>query len=186
MYNNKLKFLAVLLAVFTLTLNACKKDELPEVEEEELITTITLTFTNTANSADVRTITWRDLDGDGGNAPVITPLSLRSGATYNVAVTSVLNETENPAEDIKEEVEEENDEHLFVYRATGANITFSNFDVDANNLPVGLTARATTGAASTGTFTIILRHQPGGIKNGTETPGSTDLEAVFPANITTN
>jgi hypothetical protein len=70
-----------------------------------------------------------------------------------------------------------------VYKASGANISFSNYDVDANNLPVGLTARATTTAASTGTFTIILRHQPNRLKNGTEAPGSTDLEAVFPTTI---
>jgi hypothetical protein len=69
-----------------------------------------------------------------------------------------------------------------VYKTSGANLAFSNFDKDRNNLPVGITATATTGAASTGTFTIILRHQPD-VKNGTETPGSTDLEAVFPVTI---
>lgn len=183
MYNNKLKFFAIVIAVLTLSLNGCKKDELPDVSEEELITTISLTFTNTADATDLRTITWKDLDGDGGNAPVISPLILRPNAVYNVAVSSVLNETESPAEDIKVEIKEKNDEHLFVYKASGANISFSNYDVDANNLPVGLTARATTTAASTGTFTIILRHQPNGLKNGTEAPGSTDLEAIFPTTI---
>jgi hypothetical protein len=183
MYNNKLKFIAIAIAVLTLSLNGCKKDDLPDVEEEELITTISLTFTNTANSADVKTITWKDLDGTGGNAPVISALTLKANAVYSVTVASVLNETTSPAEDIKAEVAAEKDEHLFVYKASGANIAFSNFDVDSKNLPVGLTARATTTTASTGTFTIILRHQPGGIKNGTEAPGSTDLEAVFTTTI---
>lgn len=183
MYNNKLKIFAIAIAVFTLTLNACKKDDLPEVEEEELITTISLTFTNTTNASDVKTITWKDLDGAGGNAPVISPLSLKTNTVYNVAVASLLNETESPAGDIRAEVVSEKDEHLFVYKVAGANIAFSNYDVDSKNLAVGLTARATTAAASAGTFTIILRHQPGGIKNGTEAPGSTDLEAVFPANV---
>ena len=184
MYNNKLKFIAIAVAVLTLSLNGCKKDDLPDVDEEELITTIRLTFTNSTNSADVKTITWKDLDGAGGNSPVIDALSLKTGSTYNVVVDAILNETENPAEDIKEEVVAENDEHLFVYKASGANLTFSNFDKDKNNLAVGLTATATTGAASTGTFTIILRHQPDGAKNGTETPGSTDLEAVFQTTVT--
>jgi hypothetical protein len=184
MKNNPFKYLIFAFAIVVISLNACKKDELPDVEEEELITTITLTFTNSTNASDVRTITWRDLDGDGGNAPVISSLALRAGTVYNVAVTSVLNETETPAEDIRAEIVEEKDEHLFVYKTTGANLTFSNFDVDSKNLAVGLTARATTTTASTGTFTIVLRHQPDGIKNGTEAPGSTDLEATFPVSIT--
>ena len=183
MKNNPFKYLIFAFAIVVISLNACKKDDLPDVEEEELITTISLTFTNINSPSDVRTVTWRDLDGDGGNAPIITPLTLQPNAVYNVSVTSLLNETETPAEDVKEEVEEEKDEHLFVYKTTGANLTFSNFDVDARNLPIGLTARGTTGAPSTGTFTIILRHQPDGIKNGTEAPGSTDLEATFPVNI---
>lgn len=183
MYNNKLKFFAIAIAGLTLTLNACKKDSLPDIKEEELITTISLTFTNTTNSADVRTITWKDVDGNGGNAPVISSLSLKTNAVYNVAVTSVLNETVTPAGDVRAEVIKEKDEHLFVYKVAGANIAFNNFDVDSKNLAVGLTARATTTTASTGTFTIVLRHQLGGAKNGTEAPGSTDLEAVFPATV---
>lgn len=183
MYNNKLKFFAIIIAVLTLSLNACKKDDLPDVDEEELITTISLTFTNTTNSADVKTITWKDLDGAGGNAPVISPLSLKPNIVYTVAIASLLNETESPAGDIRAEVASEKDDHLFVYKVAGANLTFSNYDVDSKNLPVGLTARATTTGVSNGTFTIVLRHQPNGTKNGTEAPGSTDLEAVFPTTV---
>jgi hypothetical protein len=186
MKNNPFKYLIFAFAIVSISLNACKKDDLPEVEEEELITTISLTFTNTTNASDVRTIPWRDLDGPGGNAPVISPLSLRANSIYNVAVSSVLNETETPAGDIRAEIVSEKDDHLFVYKVASANIAFSNFDLDSRNLAVGLTARATTTAVSTGgTFTIVLRHQPG-IKTGLEAPGSTDLEAVFPASVTTN
>ena len=183
MYNNKLKFFAIIITALTFTLNACKKDSLPDIKEEELITTISLTFTNATNSADVRTITWKDVDGNGGNAPVISPLSLKTNAVYNVAVTSVLNETVTPAGDIRAEIVKEKDDHLFVYKVANANIAFNNFDVDSKNLAVGLTAKASTTTASAGTFTIVLRHQPNGLKNGTEAPGSTDLEAVFPATV---
>ena len=182
MKKNNFKFILFAFAMITLSLNACKKDKLPDVEEEELITTISLTFTNNTNSADVRTITWKDLDGPGGTAPVISTLNLKPNAVYSVVVASLLNETVTPAGNIKAEVIAENFDHLFVYKTTGANLTFNNFDKDKNNLPVGITAIATTGAASNGTFTIILRHQPG-VKNGTETPGSTDLEATFPVII---
>ena len=118
MKNNPFKYLIFAFAIVVISLNACKKDDLPDVEEEELITTISLTFTNINSPSDVRTVTWRDLDGDGGNAPIITPLTLQPNAVYNVSVTSLLNETETPAEDVKEEVEEEKDEHLFVYKTT--------------------------------------------------------------------
>ena len=99
MKNNPFKYLIFAFAIVVISLNACKKDDLPDVEEEELITTISLTFTNINSPSDVRTVTWRDLDGDGGNAPVISSLALRAGTVYNVAVTSVLNETETPAEE---------------------------------------------------------------------------------------
>lgn len=183
MKTNNLKYLLFGFIIVSLSLNACKKDELPDVKEEELITTITLSFTNTTDASDVKTITYKDLDGDGGNAPVITSLSLKANKVYNVAITSILNETESPAGDIRAEVIEEKDDHLFVYKTSGANLTFSNLSTDNKNLPFGLTATATTTTASTGTFTIILRHQPG-VKNGTEAPGSTDLEATFPVSIT--
>jgi hypothetical protein len=182
MKTNHFKFIIFAFAIVALSLNACKKDNLPDVGEEELITTISLKFTNAANASDVKTITWKDLDGPGGNAPTISTLNLKPNATYSVAVESLLNETVSPAGDIKAEVMAENFDHLFVYKTTGVNLTFSNFDKDKNNLPVGLTATATTVAVSTGTFTIVLRHQPDS-KNGTETPGSTDLEATFPATI---
>ena len=74
MKNNPFKYLIFAFAIVVISLNACKKDDLPDVEEEELITTISLTFTNINSPSDVRTVTWRDLDGDGGNAPIITPL----------------------------------------------------------------------------------------------------------------
>lgn len=182
MYKNKLKFIAIAIAVLTLSLNGCKKDDLPDVEEEELITTITLKFANAADATDVKIITWKDTDGSGGIDPVIDALSLKSNATYSVSIEAVLNETENPAEDIKLEIVEEKEDHLFVYKPANVNLAFSNFDLDINNLPVGLSSTAKTGSASTGTFTLILRHQPDS-KDGTETPGSTDLEVVFPATI---
>lgn len=183
MKTNNLKYLLFGFIIVSLSLNACKKDELPDVEEEELITTISLTFTNTTDANDVKTITYKDLDGDGGNAPIVSNLNLKANQVYSVAISSILNETGNPADDIRAEVIAEKDDHLFVYKTSGANLTFSNLSTDNNNLPFGLTATATTTSASTGTFTIILRHQPG-TKDGTELPGSADLEATFPVSIT--
>ncbi|MBC7653122.1 MAG: hypothetical protein H7098_01460 [Oligoflexus sp.] len=183
MYKNKFKLMILAVAIGTLTFQGCKKDKLPDVNDNELITTLRLKFVNNANAADVKLVTWRDLDGDGGAAPVIDPLNLKASATYSVSVDAILDESKTPAADIKADVLEENFDHLLVYApSTGLNLTFSNFDKDKNNLPVGLTATGTTGAANTGTLKITLRHQPD-VKNGTFAPGSTDVESIFPVTI---
>lgn len=171
---------ALLIAMVAVTsFSACKKDEpLPEVEENELITTVALKFTNTANTADVKTYAWKDLDGQGGNAPVIENIVLAANTTYTIEVETLLNETATPAEDIKEEVEEESADHLFVYKPTG-NLSVTITDTDANGLPIGLKALGVTTGAGTGTLQLILRHQPDGAKDGTEAPGSTDADATF-------
>lgn len=185
MYKNKLKFMILAVAVGTLAFQGCKKDELPDVDDNELITTVTLKFVNNANASDTKVVTWRDIDGDGGIAPVVSSLTLKANATYSVSVDALLDESKTPALDVKEEIEEPDGkaEHLFVYApSTGLNLTFNNFDKDRNNRPVGLTATGTTVAASTGTLKITLRHQPD-TKDGTPAPGSTDVEAVFPVTI---
>jgi hypothetical protein len=51
-------------------------------------------------------------------------------------------------------------------------------DKDSKNLPVGLESTWTTGTSANGALQIILRHQPG-VKNGTESPGNTDLDVTF-------
>ena len=63
-----IKFLALFSALIW---TACGKDD-PSVEnDEELITTVRLTFTPEDGSAPVN-FEFKDLDGNGGNSPVIT------------------------------------------------------------------------------------------------------------------
>lgn len=182
---NNFKFL-IIGAAMAVGFSACKKDKpLPDVNEEELITTVRLKFTNTANSADVRIFTARDLDGDGGQAPVVDQINLTSNATYNFEISEILNETEDPVEDIKAEVAEENDEHLIVYNANPSGLlAITVTDKDANNLAVGLQGTASTATIGSGTLNVKLKHQPDGTKNGTEAPGSTDFDFTFPVSIT--
>ncbi len=176
---SKFKILA-LSAFFTIgAISACSDDDepLPDVNEEELITTLQLRFTNTADAADVRTFTAKDLDGDGGAAPVVSPVNLAANKTYNLEVTQLLNETSSPADNILEEVKEESADHLFVFKPTG-NLTITATDKDANNLAIGVNNTAVTGAAGSGNLRVILKHQPG-TKNGTEAPGTTDADFTF-------
>ncbi|WP_426058373.1 hypothetical protein [Hymenobacter sp. B1770] len=175
--------LAALLLAFPLAFSACKKDKDPEPEEDnEQITTVTYVLTPTTAGAGTATVTWRDLDGAGGNAPTIGTLNLRANTTYTGAIT-LLDETKTPVTDITKEVAEESDEHLFIYQGTPASLlNITRTDRDKKNLEIGLTTQVITNAAGTGTLKITLRHQPGS-KNGSETPGDTDVEVTFPVTV---
>lgn len=165
-----------------LLFSGCGNDEDPTPEnEEELITTVKLTFTEGGSSFVAE---WKDLDGDGANPPVVDDITLEAGKTYTVTL-DLLNESETPAESITAEIEEEADEHQFFF-VVGGNLALSATydDEDGDGNPVGLKNTFTAGDASTGTLTVILRHEPNktasGVSDGdaTNAGGETDIETV--------
>lgn len=170
-----------LLAITALVFTSCSNDDdaPAPVNEEEVITTITVTLTP-AGGGDVITLQSRDVDGEGGNAPVVTVSGpLAANTTYNGSI-KLLNETESPAEDITEEVEEEDDEHQFFYIVGGLNLTTTYTSFDDNNNPLGTTFNAMAGATSNGTITFILRHEPTKPNTGVaDAGGSTDIQVTF-------
>jgi hypothetical protein len=164
-------------------LGGCKDDEGP-VNPEELITTLRLTFTPTVGGT-AAVLQFRDIDGDGGNAPVITADPLMASASYNVAI-EVFNESVTPADTITHEIEDEDEDHQFFFQpAAGLNLTFTYADTDDDGHPVGLSSTAQAGAASTGELTVTLRHEPdkhaAGVEDGdiTNAGGETDIEVTF-------
>lgn len=181
-------FKYVFALILVITLASCSDDDTPEpVNEEEVITTLTATLT--ATDAATVTLQIRDLDGDGPDAPVISsPNVLLPNTTYQGRI-ELLNETESPAEDITEEVEEEDEEHQLFFSTTG-NITSVTYnDTDGNGNPVGLSFTVTTGDAGSGTITITLRHEPNktadGVSDGdiTNAGGETDITVTFDITI---
>lgn len=176
-------FLVALMLAAPLFATSCKKDkDDPQPDDEnELITTVRYTLTPAGGGTAI-TVQSKDLDGDGGAAPVVGTLTLAPNTTYTGTI-SFLDESKTPAEDITAEVSAESQEHLVVYTPNPAGlVTITRTDRDRNNLEVGLTTRLVTTAAATGTLQVKLRHQPGS-KNGTETPGSSDAEVSFPVNV---
>ncbi|MGB3547986.1 MAG: type 1 periplasmic binding fold superfamily protein [Saprospiraceae bacterium] len=176
------RFLPFLTVFLLLVLAAgCDDDDMPEVpNEEELITTMRYTLTPVAGGAAV-TFTFTDLDGDGGNAPVISAPALAANTAYTGEIM-LLNETETPAENVTEEIRDEKEEHQFFYvAASGLNVAIATLDLDADNNPVGLESTLVTGAASSGNLTITLRHEPMKPNNGTlaGAGGETDIEVTF-------
>lgn len=184
---HKFAFLVTLLsAVFVWT--ACEDDD-PEIPNpEELITTLTMQLTPTGGGSAV-TLEFKDLDGEGGMDGTITGGTLAASSTYTATI-ELLNEAETPVEIITTEVEEEGEEHQFFFLTNGGlDLTVAYDDTDAGGDPVGLATMVTTGAASSGTLTVILRHEPVkdavGVREGdiTNADGETDIEVDFPVTI---
>ena len=176
-----------LLLLVVLAFSACEKDD-PEIpNEEELITTLNYVLSPVGGGSAI-TLSFQDLDGDGGNAPTITGGTLNANQNYT-GTLELLNEAESPAEDITQEIQEEDEEHQFFFQTDISDLQISYGDMDSNGQPIGLTTTLTTGGSATGEITIILRHEPdksaSGVSNGdiTNAGGETDIEVVFPIRV---
>jgi hypothetical protein len=190
--SKQIKFYALAL-VTALTISSCSNDDEPVlVNEEELITTVTAIYTPVGGGTAI-TLQYKDLDGEGANAPVITISSAFAKNTTYDGVVTFKNELANPAEDITPEIVEEGDEHQIFYQKTGTLNAFSygtatnNFD--KNGKPVGLQSVFVTTGEASGNLTITLRHEPNksasNVSAGdiTNAAGSTDAEVSFAISV---
>ena len=175
--------LLALLFISVLTFSSCQKDDHDDDDhdhENELITTLIYTLTS---ATDTVTLTFRDLDGEGGaEGTYEVSGSLTANTPYSGAVT-LLNETEDPAENVTEEIEEEAEEHEFFYSSTLLDV--AKTDLDANGNPIGLTTTLIPGAPGSASLTIVLKHEPTKPNDGTvsNAGGSTDIEVTFNVNV---
>jgi len=175
-------FSAVLL-FFVVVLNSCKKDPVVDSNEGELITTVRLKLTNTfSSSINPLVYEFKDLDGEGGAAPVkFDDIVLQKNIPYICEVT-VLNESVSPADDITKEIKAEANDHQFYFVPSSSNLlTVSNYDTDAQGLPLGLSSFWVTGLnPGTGTLRLVLKHKPGTkAANDLINKGDTDIELNF-------
>jgi hypothetical protein len=165
-----------------LVIAGCKKKDDDDDNEEELITTVKVTLTPVAGGASA-TYTWKDVDGAGGNTPVIDTIRVSPSLMYNCSV-QFIDESKSPAEDITPEIVAEANDHQVYYLSTGPTINVTGFNNDGRGLPLGTTSVWTTGVAGTGNMNIILVHKPG-IKAAGDliSVGEIDIEIVFPVRI---
>lgn len=154
-----IKQLAFVLAAAVMIFSSCKKSGGGEGNDEELITTMNLTFTPAGGGTPL-TFSFNDADGPGGNAPTQDVIQLAANTTYNVSV-QLLNATVTPAEDITLEIEEENEAHRFYYSPSAANLIISGLNNDDSGVTLGTTSQWAAGSASGGTVGVTLRHYPG-------------------------
>jgi hypothetical protein len=180
-------FAVTLVSVFFMS---CSDDDdanpLP-INEEEVITTLTVTLSPPTGTP--ITLQFRDLDGDGPDDPVITVSSALQANTIYSSSLDLLNETVNPAESITEEVEEEAEEHQFFFSSSNELLTTTYADADADGNPIGLSFSLTTTTVGVDVFTVTLRHDPNkaaeGVSTGdiTNAGGETDVSVSFPVTI---
>lgn len=180
----KLWLLVLVFGIGTLLVSCGEDEDVPEAEnEEEIITDVTLTF---AARGETVVASAQDPDGEGPqDIEVSDAISLSPNTTYTLTLDL---ENAVEGESITEEIEEEDDEHMFFFaftdgifvdpsgngNADSRSDAVNYEDSDDNGFPVGLTTTWTTGDAANGTFRVILKHQPD-IK--TATSGSTDGES---------
>ncbi|AUC78034.1 type 1 periplasmic binding fold superfamily protein [Nonlabens sp. MB-3u-79] len=172
-------FLSIIALLF---MTSCTDDDaVTIINEEELITTVELELTNSADATNVVLLKSVDIDGEGPDDPVITITgTVNANSTYLGAVR-FLNESIAPSEDITEEVIEESNEHEVFYTSSITDLTITKTDVDVNGNPLGVLTTFQTGAIGTGTLILVLRHEP--IKPNDNTligaGGETDAEVSF-------
>lgn len=176
--------LLVFLCILTVSLS-CKKDDHEPHDDNELITTVDLIFTD-ANKK-VSTFSFQDKDGD--NKPEkFDKIVLDKNMSYSLEI-NVYDETKNPKANITEQIKLESDVHLFVFKIDPASLlSLKAIDKDKNGLPIGLLSSGSTqNAAGTGKLNLILKHQPPingkAVKTGNESGGSSDIDLVFDLSV---
>lgn len=177
------------LACLSISFTSCDDHDHGE-NEGELITTVRYTLTPESGTPVV--MEFKDLDGDGGNAPVKTITgTLKSNVSYSGSLL-LLNEAVTPVDDITKEIKEEDKDHQFFFEFSGAlkdKALVVYGDKDGDGLPVGLLTAVTLTSTGTGQLKITLRHEPNkkasGVSAGliANAGGETDIEVTFDVKV---
>lgn len=198
MKSENLMFRMLLLATFLISFSACQSDDPEDENEGELITDVTLKFTevNATGTAIGTPFEVVATDPDGlelGANPTIGTITLSAGKRYLLEI-DLFNRIEN--EDITEEILEDADEHQFFFLGSAfvgtPILTYTYADEDQNGRPVGLRGFVQvvpTPTTNNAQFRIVLRHDLNKAFAGLNNPhfenfvqagGETDMDITFP------
>ena len=148
--------------IFLLSLTACSDVEKDDDHhghdhDHEAISKVILDLVSQADGS-AQTINYSDPQTKNGGADA--EIVLASGTTYDLGIT-VLNDEEDPIEDITLEIIDEMDEHQVFFTGSvidDGSVTFTYEDEDSNGLPLGLDNTLTGVAAGSGDLVITLQH----------------------------
>ncbi|MCK8480677.1 type 1 periplasmic binding fold superfamily protein [Psychroserpens algicola] len=181
------KFILSTILCLSVLVSCSSDDDAPsQPNEEEVITDVTLSFTNDADANDVVVLLSVDEDGEDGPLNPVQTITghFTAGATYTATI-SLFNSIEN--EDITIEVTDvEPDEHFFIYTVNGLDMNFtrSTNDVErADGNKLGFETSWVANTASTGTIRVQLFHESESVDDsnefGTQSGGSSDVDVTF-------
>ncbi len=169
-----------LIASLSLVQQGCEHDH--DENKHGNITTLEVILTDDSTEVRAKAI---DLDGDGGNPPVVQTLTLQAGRSYTGRI-ELLDESVNPPVSRTAEIERDADTHLFrftVLAGAQGRVIISNLNLDSKGQPFGMrfNLQVTSGGAANGELQILLEHHDTGDKGAGVF--DTDIEAVFPVVI---
>ena len=133
-----------------------------------------------------------DLDGDGGNLPVIDTINLDSGIIYTCEII-ILDKTKTPFDTVSNAIEEEKNAHQFFFTPS-ANLTAKikaeilDFDTNIPSLPVGLSFNLNTKSNQSfttpilGSLNMVLSHYDG-VPKTIEKSNESDIDINFPLKL---
>jgi hypothetical protein len=142
---------------------------------------VKLTFTEVGGGSTEFTV--KDLDGDGGDAPLADDITLKANTAYTIGVEFLDESEADHTHDITEEVQTESADHLVCFDATGAMTAPTIGDADGNGKPLGLESALATTAAGTGTLQVTLKHQPDKAASDPCSTGDTDVDVMFDVTV---
>lgn len=162
-----------------LAFSSCKKKEIENPNEEELITTIEVNAIEEGTSIEKKFI-FKDIDGPGGlAAQQFDTIKLKANKVYDVKL-KFSNESVSPAADITEEVETEGDDHQIYFEPNGIELNVTQLNKDSKGYSLGTTSKWASGNVGKGTIRVTLKHKPGfKTSNDSVTVGETDVEIQF-------
>jgi len=174
-------------------ITSCNKDEqnVNTNVQQEVLTTLTLQFTNLVDTSKKSSFTFRTNDGAafGRNAKLDTVV-LSKRTAYRMSVL-VLDESKQNIVNQTDEINELSTEHQFFFSAKPSDLMsfiVSSFNKDSQGAILGTKVDSVFAGnnAGTGTLRVILRHQPNkaGLRvnqnDTTNAGGETDVAVTFP------
>lgn len=184
----KAYLVVILLVVIMFSMGCENNDEDPTpMEINRNITTLRYIL-DTPGDEPLVTFLYQDLDGMGGNEPLIQGGTLKGGTVYFGNI-EVLDESTTPLVNFSDEINADKENHQFFFNLQGLDANINYADADNNRNPIGLFTAFLTGDPGMGTVTINLQRNlnkfGSGVADGSinNAGGTTDIQVTFPVTI---
>lgn len=164
------------LAIAALFLSSCSEHSHgPDDHDHELISMVIIEAVPSAGGDTLRA-TWRDLDGPGGTAPLIDTIEWGVDVEYQVQARVF-----SGSDEITSEIDNEKDEHQFLWDIDGMSFSFSTEDWDSAPKLYSRRVKVTVEGTGDGTLSVQLYHYDDPADKVSGEPGNeTDIDITFP------